>query len=451
MSTGLALRDQRRLAGEFLVKPQADALACLRSLERESFRLLGGWMALIPEWDVKMAIGKHIWEGAQHAERLGRRLVELRAPVRGSRVPVALPQLIRAADRSTTTLERLVAVYRVIKPLVATTCVEISSRTSAVADAPTQDLMDEMAPRLERQIRWGESWINELASTTELREHALRWQLGLEHSVAQLRDSIVGGAKPEQLVDSEPPPLSVRWAEGQPYQAQVTEPARDRFEPLMNVRPEETLPNPKREFLSRMHRQAQSELGAAELLGRVMYEHPEMPFEFHYDMARQTWDEVRHCEITWRRLEDAGGHLGMFPEKPGGNYERRMSMDLPHLMAILGPVEEAAGNISFKRFFQEATAAGDFETALVYDYLLADESTHVRFQSKWLAWLANHDAATQRRWIDEAKQQSTEWNERRKTEATDHDQAVLARYGIHLDSAAMAQQLKEMEIRPLAD
>ncbi len=450
MTATVALRDRRRLAGELLVTSNAQALAAFRYLERETFRLLGGWMAITPEWDVKLATGKHVWEGAQHAERLGRRLVELRAPARGTRVPAALRDLIQAADRSTDTLDRLVAVYRVVKPYLATAYAELASRTSAVADAPTVDLLADLSPRLERQIRWGESWIGELATDRERRERAIRWQLELERHVGAIRDALAGGTT--ELIDADPPPPSPRWVEGRPYEPRVKNAVRDeRFVPLMNVRPEEPNPDPERELLSRMHRMSQSELGAAELLGRVMYEHPNMPFEFHYDMARQTWDEVRHCEVAWKRLEDLGGHLGMLPERPGGNFERRMSMDLPHLLAILGPVEEAAGNVRFKEYIQEGLAKGDFETALLYDYVLADETTHVRFQTRWLSWLANHDAATQRRWIEEAKALSNAWNERMRVAADEHDRAVLARFDIHLDSETMAAQAQAMEFRPLAD
>lgn len=450
MTVTVALRDRRRLAGELLVKSNAQALAAFRYLERETFRLLGGWMAITPEWDVKLATGKHVWEGAQHAERLGRRLVELRAPARGTRVPAALGDLIQAADRSTDTLDRLVAVYRVVKPYLATAYAELASRTSAVADAPTVDLLADLSPRVERQIRWGESWIGELATDRERRERAIRWQLELERHVGAIRDALAGGTT--ELIDADPPPPSPRWVEARPYEPRVKNAVRDeRFVPLMNVRPEEPDPDPERELLSRMHRMSQSELGAAELLGRVMYEHPNMPFEFHYDMARQTWDEVRHCEVAWKRLEDLGGHLGMLPERPGGNFERRMSMDLPHLLAILGPVEEAAGNVRFKEYIQEGLAKGDFETALLYDYVLADETTHVRFQTRWLSWLANHDAATQRRWIEEAKELSNAWNERMRVAADEHDRAVLARFDIHLDSETMAAQAQAMEFRPLAD
>ena len=40
-----------------------------------------------------------------------------------------------------------------------------------------------------------------------------------------------------------------------------------------------------------------AELCAAELMARNSHEHPEMPWDFHVDMARQTWDEVRHARV----------------------------------------------------------------------------------------------------------------------------------------------------------
>ena len=40
-----------------------------------------------------------------------------------------------------------------------------------------------------------------------------------------------------------------------------------------------------------------AELCAAELMARNSHEHPEMPWDFHVDMARQCWDEIRHAEV----------------------------------------------------------------------------------------------------------------------------------------------------------
>ena len=41
-----------------------------------------------------------------------------------------------------------------------------------------------------------------------------------------------------------------------------------------------------------------AELTAAELMARNSHEYPEMPWDFHVDMARQTWDELRHARST---------------------------------------------------------------------------------------------------------------------------------------------------------
>ena len=31
-------------------------------------------------------------------------------------------------------------------------------------------------------------------------------------------------------------------------------------------------------------------------MARNSHEYPEMPWDFHVDMARQTWDELRHAK-----------------------------------------------------------------------------------------------------------------------------------------------------------
>jgi uncharacterized ferritin-like protein (DUF455 family) len=364
-----------------------------------------------------------------------------------------LRDLIQLADRSTDSLERLVAIYRVIKPYLATSYAELATRTSAVADAPTVELLGELSTRLDRQIRWGESWISELAPDAEDRERAVCWQLELERVVTAVRQAVDGRAGGADTIAAEPPPLNPRWVEGRPYQPRVSIPVRDeRFKPLPNIRfidPDDDSPE---NLISLMHLMAQSELGAAEVIGRLPYEHPEMPFEFHLNMARQTWDEVRHCEAAWKRLESLGGYLGMYPEKHGGHFERRMSLDLHHRLAAQGPIEEATANTSFKDFITRALARGDFETALLYDYIVADETTHVRFQAKWLAWLADQDVHKQRRWIAEARELCEAWYDAAWADEEDSRQAKVD----HLLSVLMGgdpvpRRSRAIERRPITD
>ena len=50
-----------------------------------------------------------------------------------------------------------------------------------------------------------------------------------------------------------------------------------------------------------------AELSAAELMARNSHEHPEMPWDFHVDMARQNWDEVRHARLHDLLMKDELG------------------------------------------------------------------------------------------------------------------------------------------------
>ena len=57
-----------------------------------------------------------------------------------------------------------------------------------------------------------------------------------------------------------------------------------------------------------------AELCAAELMARNSHEHPEMPWDFHVDMARQCWDEIRHAEVHDRLMAtELGCRWGDYP------------------------------------------------------------------------------------------------------------------------------------------
>ncbi|PMP86151.1 MAG: hypothetical protein C0183_04190, partial [Roseiflexus castenholzii] len=139
------------------------------------------------------------------------------------------------------------------------------------------------------------------------------------------------------------------------------------------------------------HRDADNEMHAAELLGRNLYEHPEMPWEYHVDMERQLWDEVRHAVLYQRYLEHLGGKLGDFPVIPG-NYAYRISLDFPHRLYDLHLRGEKLGMPDLIRYRETAHARGDTPYALLNDFVHADEVPHVK-NGRWLRWLLNNDEA----------------------------------------------------------
>jgi len=108
-------------------------------------RILGGWIALTPEVDVKLLFGRHVWDCAQHADLWGRRLPELRATAQESEP--ASPEVVVVFDRLETaeaagqTVERVVSIYRVIKPHLATVYERHLAVANPVYEPPTRRIL----------------------------------------------------------------------------------------------------------------------------------------------------------------------------------------------------------------------------------------------------------------------------------------------------------------------
>src|SRR5262245_248376 len=70
--------DRRELPGIFSVEDSARRVGHYKWAETKLFEVLGGWVATVPELDVKMVLGRHAWFHAEHAKRWDERLPELR-------------------------------------------------------------------------------------------------------------------------------------------------------------------------------------------------------------------------------------------------------------------------------------------------------------------------------------------------------------------------------------
>jgi len=86
------------------------------------FEVLGGWVATVPELDVKLVLGRHTYHHAWHAELWHKRLPELREmnPDRMTEPPndefVTFMDAVREPEAADQTIEKLVGVYRVLIP-----------------------------------------------------------------------------------------------------------------------------------------------------------------------------------------------------------------------------------------------------------------------------------------------------------------------------------------------
>ena len=70
--------DRRQLPGLFDVEESARRVGHYKWVEMRLFEVLGGWVATVPELDIKMRLGTHCYHHAWHSELWHKRLPELR-------------------------------------------------------------------------------------------------------------------------------------------------------------------------------------------------------------------------------------------------------------------------------------------------------------------------------------------------------------------------------------
>ena len=178
--------DRREIAGAFSVEETARRAGHYKWTEMKLFEALGGWIATVPELDVKMRLGTHCYKHAWHAELWHKRLPELRE-MNPERLTVpANDAMVRFIDAMTEpeapeqTIEKLVGVYRVLIPHFISAYTYHMNNTSEITDMPTirsikfilQDEFDDW--------RDGEMLLQSLISSPEEADRAAAHQARLE-------------------------------------------------------------------------------------------------------------------------------------------------------------------------------------------------------------------------------------------------------------------------------
>jgi hypothetical protein len=169
--------DLRALHGRYDVEATARRIRNFRYAEEWMMMILGGWVATIPELPVKTGLGKIIWECAQAADALGKRLPELRC----GRKAVAASESSNAGfahfieevagpERPDQTIEKLVGIFDVLKPHLLEVYERHMRETDQIADAPTIELLDEIARKTRRHVTWGQEVLDRLCDTEGGRE-----------------------------------------------------------------------------------------------------------------------------------------------------------------------------------------------------------------------------------------------------------------------------------------
>ena len=154
-----------------------------------------------------------------------------------------------------------------------------------------------------------------------------------------------------------------------------------------------------------MHGIFVGEVQALEGAGRTCYDFDtgegpdEAPFALKLDMARQCWDEARHCEISVKLSEHMGTEIGEFSESTF-LYEAACNPDpVLRLTGVNRALEGLAIDV-FNTMREFGGQAGDPVLSFCEDWMLADEVTHVKMGSDWLRRLTEKDKERRERALE---------------------------------------------------
>jgi uncharacterized ferritin-like protein (DUF455 family) len=159
-----------------------------------------------------------------------------------------------------------------------------------------------------------------------------------------------------------------------------------------------------------MHGIFVGEIQALEGAGRTCWDFPvapkptdeqpdAVPFELKLDMARQCWDEARHCEISIKLSDHMGTEIGEFSESPF-LYQAACNPDpVLRLTGVNRALEGLAIDV-FNTMREFGDVAGDPILEFCEDWMLADEVTHVKMGSDWLRRLTANDKERQARALE---------------------------------------------------
>src|SRR6185312_7883915 len=138
-------------------------------------------------------------------------------------------------------------------------------------------------------------------------------------------------------------------------------------------------------------RTQRDEMDAIETFGNALYEIQNVPFGFDYDMSRIIWDETRHTELGHKTIEALGYNPFDLLNRLLG-IKVRTKMPALYSFAEINLFGEANIVQEVLRYSREAYEKGDDLTGRVFDYVNADERTHLTKGVRWLKHIFKTDS-----------------------------------------------------------
>lgn len=371
-------RDPRLLGGKFTVAENSRRLLRFFYLERRLAQALGAWTLSIPEFEVKLETGRHIFYHADAARLLRERLSEQETRLReidafrDADIDQFIEELLSAADAP----ELLVGVHQVLGRALATAYQHHIDDTDPVTDAPTIRCLRRILTDYEPMLNWADQALAAYVEGGVTEAQLAVWRWHLQRLLAS-----IGGVTGTDARGDAPAPLR---SSSKPFE-RGTVPLRDvRFDTFANTGDydradnQERFPKESYEALRlRFIRTQRDEVDAIEAFGTFIWDIRFRDFQAEYDLARITWDEARHTEIGHRALLAAGYDPFELRNRLTGSTCRG-PMEPAFAMAEINLFGEVGVLKTINQLVDTARDRRDELLRHIADFIRSDERTHVR-------------------------------------------------------------------------
>ena len=340
----------RRLGTAYGVAESRVRIRRLAHLEERLATALAGWIWTTQDLDDKVRLATLAYETSLAVELLRTRANELVPSTAEQQRELEVGDLDELANG----VENAVADERLAAAAAVLTRLQEAYREHLAA---TDDVIDGPTARIMRQLLWN-----------------------LDDRLALCGTS---------------PCLPSRPDTGAPARQLAEPPARDQRFDVVSVdeyRPHAMKGTPNEIVRHLLYTNAYGEMEATEVLGRALADARDLPWEMRRDLFRHLWDEARHTEMSWRRMDELGGAPDPLPQAPPvihGVLEG-VAEPLDRLLVLQRVIE---GRVVERHRLRVSTVArdlGDAVTARIYEYIVADERQHVA-NSQWIPRIVGDD------------------------------------------------------------
>lgn len=355
-------------------------------LEFECSRMAMGWAPAFPDWDEKGRLVRMAYLHTEHMKLLEARIDELPGPGIGKKDWT--PDPIREAFRRisiASSVEAFAAAYSYAATQLYERYARFRRLLDPILDAPTVDRLKYIETDRAELTEWGAPYRQfAFVDDPERRSDFFEWLDFVRRTWAVMERSGEGGelSWPDHSVERPAGPVPAKAALDPRFPlVDLTKYKSAMFDPK----------SPTHDSVKHMVFINASEMSAAETLTYLYYGVQRMPMEFYCDVARHTWDEVRHSQMGVRRLKQMGYRTEEFSWHPSTvPSKENMKTAFPEFYSALTMVMEPCSFIKKRKSIDAFLDHGDPMSSVQSEYDIADERLHVNFGKKWGAKLFEH-------------------------------------------------------------